>query len=59
MKRIFFILILAAFSMGAKDNANNDDRKDKSIEGKTPVIECWPNGCCYEMNSKTIWSCEA
>jgi hypothetical protein len=40
-------------------NTSNATPRPEDTRGRRgPVIECYPVGCCYEMISRTIWSCE-
>ncbi len=59
-KILILILIFAFLCIGAGKNDRNKDyaRGRAHLEKKEPVIECYPDGCCYEMNTRTIWSCE-
>ena len=71
MKKTIMVLIIAFLSIGASPAPNilfassaKDEHNKRHAPGiehlknKAPVIECYPDGCCYEMNTRTIWSCE-
>jgi len=72
MIRIVLILIIALLSIGASPASNvlftssaryKQNQKHapgiEHLKKMTPIIECYPDGCCYEMNTRTIWSCDA